>query len=74
MEKMKRGGQEKDVYKGRDVTKALLKVPEYIVFKRWADSKGLSVTEMIYKILENELEKYKDEKSTSINGISKGNS
>ena len=65
----KRGGQEKDVYKGRDVTKVLLKVPEYMDFQQWADSLGLPVVEHVYLILKKELKKYKDEGSTSINEL-----
>jgi hypothetical protein len=56
-----RGRKEKALYKGRDVTERLLKVPEYIVFKQWADSLGLPVVEHVYLILEKELQKYKDE-------------
>lgn len=61
MEEKKRGGQEKDVYKGCNVAVRLLKIPEYIVFKRRADALGLSVTELVFGILKNDLEKYKNE-------------
>jgi len=51
MEVKKRGGQEKDVYKGVQVTERLLKIPDYMAFQQMAKNEGVPVVELIYKIL-----------------------
>jgi len=60
MEVKKRGGQEKDVYKGVQVTERLLKIPDYMAFQQMAKNEGVPVVELIYKILLAELSEFEN--------------
>ena len=56
-----RGRKKKALYEGVNITERMMKIPEYIAFKQWADSLGLPVVELVFMILKKELQKYKDE-------------
>ena len=55
-----RGRYAKALYVGADFTKVLLKVPMYKAFKKEAKKQGITVTELIYKILLAELSEFEN--------------
>ena len=59
-----RGRKKKALYEGANITERMMKIPDYIAFKQWADSLGLPVVEHVYLILKKELKKYKDDEET----------